>query len=169
MVDRGGVSRPVQRPIHDVVALGSVLAAHILNHPNVAALDNYVGGIVVAVEIWSQMGAAGVRVNRMGAPFAPLGKRITVCSFTPSRMGSSRRAYRGKSHRSRARAWPASRLESRGAMNNKAPRSEFSGAGRTSLCINRLYAKNRLACTRKKLAWNERLNNVVEVAGVGQS
>jgi hypothetical protein len=40
MVDRGRISRPVQRPIHDVVALGSVLAAHILNHPNVAALDN---------------------------------------------------------------------------------------------------------------------------------
>src|SRR5712692_120471 len=37
----------------------------------------------------------GVRVRRIGEFFAPLGTRMTVCSFTPSRMGImiSRRVY----------------------------------------------------------------------------
>src|SRR5450830_504233 len=37
----------------------------------------------------------GVRVSRMGARFAPFGTRMTVCSFTPSRMGimTSRRTW----------------------------------------------------------------------------
>src|ERR1700722_8194952 len=60
MVDRGRVPRPAQRTIHDVVALRSVLAAYILDHPNVAAFDNDVGGIVVSIEIWTEVSAVGV-------------------------------------------------------------------------------------------------------------
>ena len=50
VVDGSRVERAVQRPVHHVVALGAVLAAHVLHHADVAALDDDVGGVVVALE-----------------------------------------------------------------------------------------------------------------------
>ena len=105
VIDRRRIQRPVQRPVHHVVALGAVLAAHVLHHADVAAFDDDVGGVVVAVRASgrgarcarasvSASASYGVRVSRIGACFAPFGTRMTVCSFTPSRIGimTSRRA-----------------------------------------------------------------------------
>ena len=50
MIDRRRVLRAVQRPVHHVVAFGAVLAAHVLNDADVAAFDDDVGGVVVAVQ-----------------------------------------------------------------------------------------------------------------------
>ena len=44
------ILRPVQGPVHHVVALGAVLAADVLDHADVAALHDHVGGVVIAVE-----------------------------------------------------------------------------------------------------------------------
>ena len=49
VIDRRRILRAVQRTIHDVVAFGAILAAHVLNYADVAAFDDYVGGVVVAV------------------------------------------------------------------------------------------------------------------------
>src|SRR3546814_20697553 len=50
VVDRGGILRAVQRPVHHVVAFGAVLAAHVLHHADVAVLDDDVGDVVVALQ-----------------------------------------------------------------------------------------------------------------------
>ncbi len=42
------VLRTLQRAVHHVVAFGAVLAANVLDHANVAAFDDHVGGVVVA-------------------------------------------------------------------------------------------------------------------------
>ena len=64
MIHGRRILRPVQGAVHDVVAFGAVLAADILNHADVAALDDHLGGIVVAVQDrsseWSQMSALGM-------------------------------------------------------------------------------------------------------------
>ena len=49
MIDRRRILRAVQRAVHHVVALRAVLAAHVLHHADVAALDDHIGGVVVAV------------------------------------------------------------------------------------------------------------------------
>ena len=104
VIDRRRIQRPVQRPVHDVVALGAVFAAHVLHHADVAALDDHFVAIVVAAQqecrspskgprcelsAWlvSSSASYGVRVSRIGARSAPFGTRMTVCSFTPSRIG----------------------------------------------------------------------------------
>ena len=60
VIDRRRVLRPVQRAVHHVVALGAVLAAHVLHHADVAALDDHVGGVVVAVQDRAEVRAVGV-------------------------------------------------------------------------------------------------------------
>src|SRR6266516_5002900 len=55
MIDRRRILRSMQRTIHDIVALGTVLAAYVLDHADVAALDNYFDGIVIAAENWAKM------------------------------------------------------------------------------------------------------------------
>ncbi len=57
VIDRRRVLRPAQRAVHHVVALGAVLAAHVLDDADVAALDDHVGGVVVAVEDRAEVGA----------------------------------------------------------------------------------------------------------------
>ncbi len=37
MIDGSGVQRPAQRPVHHIVALRAVLAAHVLDHADVIA------------------------------------------------------------------------------------------------------------------------------------
>ena len=49
-VDGGGVVRAVEGAVHDVVALGAVLAADVLHDADVAAIDDDVDGVVVAVQ-----------------------------------------------------------------------------------------------------------------------
>ena len=97
VIDRRRIQRPVQRAVHHVVPLGAVFAAHVLHDADVAALDDDVGGVVVSLEDRAQVRAVGVgrqlggvvgraRQQDRGA-LAPFGTRMTVCSFTPSRMG----------------------------------------------------------------------------------
>ena len=66
VVDRRGIERAVQRAIHDVVAFGAVFAAHILDNANVAAFDDDVGGVVVAVEDWGRDGSLRVGGEAVG-------------------------------------------------------------------------------------------------------
>ena len=47
VIHRRGILRPVQRPVHDVVALRAVLAAHVL--------DDHIGRIVVALQDRTQV------------------------------------------------------------------------------------------------------------------
>ncbi len=67
MIDGRGIQRTVERAVHHVIALGAVLAAHILHHADVAAFDDYFGRIVVAVQDCAEMGAFGVAGERGGA------------------------------------------------------------------------------------------------------
>ena len=60
VVDGRRVLRAVQRAVHDVVALGAVLAAHVLHHADVAAFDDHVGGVVIAVQDRPEVRALGV-------------------------------------------------------------------------------------------------------------
>ena len=55
MVDRRRIQRPVQRPVHHIVAFRSVLAAHVLHHADVSALHNHFDRVVIAVQNRSQM------------------------------------------------------------------------------------------------------------------
>ena len=55
VIDGGRVLRPVQRPVHDVVALRAVLAAHVLDHADVTAFDDHIGRIVVALQDRTQV------------------------------------------------------------------------------------------------------------------
>ena len=50
VIDRRRVLRAAQRPVHHVVALRAVLAAHVLHDADVAAFDDDVGGVVVALK-----------------------------------------------------------------------------------------------------------------------
>ena len=94
VVGRRGVERAADRPGHQVVALGPVLAAHVLEDADVAARDEYlvalrqdgqhVGAVVAGRALGGVIGRAGQQNRRV---LGPLGTTITVCSFTPSRMG----------------------------------------------------------------------------------
>ena len=101
MIDGRRVLRAAQGPIDDVVPLGAVLAAHVLHDADVAALQDHVEGVVIAVQDRPEVRALGVArelVGVVGRPgqenrrlsAAPFGIRMTVCSLTPSRMGISR-------------------------------------------------------------------------------
>jgi hypothetical protein len=52
VIDRRGILRPVQGAVHHVVAFGAVFAANVLHHADVAAFDDHVGGVVVAIAGW---------------------------------------------------------------------------------------------------------------------
>ena len=67
MIDRGRVLRSVQRAIHHVVALGAVLAADVLDDADVAALDDHLGGVVVAVQDGAKVGALRMGRELVGA------------------------------------------------------------------------------------------------------
>ena len=67
VVDRRRIQRPVQRPVHHIVALGAVLAANVLHHPDVAAVHDHVGGVVISVERSPQMRADAVGRQHIGA------------------------------------------------------------------------------------------------------
>ena len=67
VVHRRRVLRPVERPVHDVVALGAVLAADVLHHADVATFDDHVGGVVVAGEDGAQVRALCVGGELVGA------------------------------------------------------------------------------------------------------
>ena len=104
LVDGRGVLRAADGAIHDVVAFGAVLAADVLNDADVAAIDDDVDGVVIALKDWTEVRALRMRGELGGAVrsareedrarSAPLGTRMTVCSLTPSRMGimTSRRS-----------------------------------------------------------------------------
>ena len=66
VIDGRRVLRPVQRAIHHVVALGAVLSAHVLDRADVAALDDDLGGVVVAVQARAQVRAVGAARERGG-------------------------------------------------------------------------------------------------------
>jgi hypothetical protein len=55
VVDRRRIQRAAQRAIHHVIALRVVLAAHVLDDADVAAFDDDVGGVVVSVQVGSEM------------------------------------------------------------------------------------------------------------------
>ena len=57
MVDLSGIQRTAQRPVHDVVAFGLVLAAHVLQDTDVAALDDGLIGDIGAVNDLCEVGA----------------------------------------------------------------------------------------------------------------
>ena len=66
-VDRSWILRPAVGAIHHVVALGAVLATNVLNDADVAAVENDVDGVVIAVEIRSEVRAGGMRGEFVGA------------------------------------------------------------------------------------------------------
>ena len=65
-VDGRGVQRAVEGAVHDVVALGAVLAADVLDDADVAAFDDHVGGVVVAVQDGPEVRAGGMAGERVG-------------------------------------------------------------------------------------------------------
>ena len=67
MVDGGWVEWAAQGAVHDVVALGAVLAADVLDDADVAAVDDDVGCVVVAVEAGAEVRALHVCRQRVGA------------------------------------------------------------------------------------------------------
>ena len=82
MIDGGGILRAVQRAIHDVVTLGAVLAANVLDHADVAAFDDDFDGVVVAVEDGTQMGARRVTGELVGVVRrAGEEDRSVLCAF----------------------------------------------------------------------------------------
>ena len=56
VIDQRRIQRPVQRTVHHIIAFGSIFAAHVLHHANVAAFDDHFGGVVIAFENRSQVG-----------------------------------------------------------------------------------------------------------------
>ena len=69
MIDRGGIQWAAQRTRHHVVALGAVLAAHVLNDADVTAFENHFESVVIAVKAGSEMGtvrASGEIVGVVG-------------------------------------------------------------------------------------------------------
>ncbi len=57
---------PVHGAIHDVISLGAILAAHILDDPDVAILENHVGRVVIALQRGPQVTALRVDHQRLG-------------------------------------------------------------------------------------------------------
>ena len=66
VVDGRRVLRPAHRPVHDVVALGAILATNVLDDPDVAAVDDHVHRVIVAVEHRREAGAVDVGGQRGG-------------------------------------------------------------------------------------------------------
>jgi hypothetical protein len=70
-VDRSGVLRTVDRPVHHEVAFGSILAPNVLDHTDVAVLDDHVGRIVVPFENRPQMSAGSMAGQHGGVIRSP--------------------------------------------------------------------------------------------------
>ena len=66
MVNRRGIARPAERAVHDVIALGAILAAHVLHDANVAAVDDDIGGVVVTLQNRPEVRALGMAGERLG-------------------------------------------------------------------------------------------------------
>ena len=153
VIDRRRVLRPAQRAVHHVVALGAVLPAHVLDHADVAALDDHVGGVVVAAQDRPEVGALGVareRARVVGrarqqdrrAPSRPSARGSRCAASRRRASGSSRRAGRSRSCRStglnvagvslgRAGYWTAGGeavCARSGAASRKPPRSNRATA-----------------------------------------
>ena len=99
VVDGGRIQRPAQGAVHHVVALRAVLAADVLKDPDVAREGDDVvgrrdhrlqsgarraGGGLVGV-----VGRAGEEDRHLAGAVGCFGTRITVWSFTPSRIAIS--------------------------------------------------------------------------------
>ena len=67
VIDGRRVERAAHGAVHHVVAFGSVLAADILHHADVAGIDDHLGGVVVAVEGRAEVRALCVRRETAGA------------------------------------------------------------------------------------------------------
>ena len=66
VIDRRLVLRAAQGPVHDVVPLGAVLAADVLHDADVAALQDHIDGVVVAVQDRPEVRALGVARELVG-------------------------------------------------------------------------------------------------------
>ena len=65
VIDRGWVLWPNQRSVHHIVAFGTILAADILDYTDVPTLDDNVGGVVVTVQVRTE-----VRTLRVAGQFS---------------------------------------------------------------------------------------------------
>jgi hypothetical protein len=65
VVDLRRVQRPAEGAVHDVVALGAVLAPHVLDDADVAPVDDDVRGVVVALDGGAEVGALRVARQRL--------------------------------------------------------------------------------------------------------
>src|SRR5205823_2380868 len=66
MVHRGWVQGAVQGASHHIVALGAVLAAHVLDRPNVSSFDDDFSGVVIAIQDWAKVAAVSVTRQLLG-------------------------------------------------------------------------------------------------------
>ena len=66
MIDRGRIERAGQRAVHHVIAFRPILAAHVLHHADVAAFDDDVGGVVVALQDGTEVGTVGMADQAVG-------------------------------------------------------------------------------------------------------
>ena len=64
MIDRSLVLRATQGTVDDVIPLGAVLAADILHHADVAAVQDHIDGIVVAIQDRPQVRTLSVIQDR---------------------------------------------------------------------------------------------------------
>ena len=55
MIDGSRILGTMQRTVHHIVALGTVLTAYVLNHADITTFDDHVGSIVVAIQNWAQV------------------------------------------------------------------------------------------------------------------
>ena len=65
LIHRRGIQRPVQRPVHHIIALAAILAANILHHADIPALNDRLRRIVVAPQAYAHVNA--VRIGRQPA------------------------------------------------------------------------------------------------------
>ena len=66
VIDGRRIQRSVQRTVHHVVPLGSMLAPNVLHDADVPAVHDDVGGVVVAAEDWPKMRALRVARQHVG-------------------------------------------------------------------------------------------------------
>ena len=66
MIDGRRILRAAQRAIDDVVPLGAVLAADVLHDADVAAFEDHVEGVVIAVQNRPEVSALGVARELVG-------------------------------------------------------------------------------------------------------
>src|SRR5438876_12187678 len=97
MIDIGRIQRPTQRTIHYVVAFRTVLPAHVLHDPNVAALDDHFERIVIAVQNRPEMctGRVSGELRRVvGGPRQEDWRTLRTLRHDDDRMQAYAIAYR---------------------------------------------------------------------------